>query len=49
MLDPVNMVGHGRITRIFHKDQTNPQKQLKLKIAVENNSCFLKKILRDGS
>ena len=31
-----------RINRIFHKDQIKSPKQLKLKVAVENNSYFLK-------
>ena len=31
-----------RINMIFHKDQTNLQKQIKLKLDVENDSCFCK-------
>ena len=33
-----------RINIIFHKDQTNLQKQVKLKVDVENDSYFCKKL-----
>ena len=36
----IKLVWKRRINMIFHKDQTNLQKQTKLKVAVENDSYF---------
>ena len=33
-----------KINRIFYKDQTKPKRQLRLKVAVKNNSFFKGKL-----
>ena len=43
MLEYINLIENVEST-IFHKDQTNPQGQIKLRVAVENNSYFFKKL-----
>ena len=40
----IKLVWKRRINIIFHKDQTNLQKQIKLKVDVENDSYFCKKL-----
>ena len=46
MIQYIKHVWKGRINIIFHKDQTNLQKQIKLKVDVENDSYFCKKFSR---
>ena len=44
MIQYVKLVWKRRMNIIFHKDQTNLQKQIKLKVGVENDSYFCKKL-----
>ena len=44
MIQYIKLVWKRRINIIFHKDQTNLQKQIKLKVDVENDSYFCKKL-----
>ena len=44
MIQYVKRVWKRRINIIFRKDQTNLQKQITLKVDVENDSYFCKKL-----
>ena len=44
MIQYIKLVWKRRINIIFHKDQTNLQKQIKLKVDAENDSYFCKKL-----
>ena len=49
LIQYIKLVWERRINIIFHKDQTNLQKQIKLKVDVENHSYFYKNIVRGRS
>ena len=44
MIQYIKLVWKRRINIIFHKDQTNLQKQIKLKVDAENDSYLCKKL-----
>ena len=44
IIQHIKFVWKRRINIIFHKDQTNPQKQIMLKVDAGNNSYFCKKL-----
>ena len=44
MINYIKLVSKRIINIIFHKDQTNLQKQIKLKVDLENDSYFCKKL-----